>query len=1011
MWDDFKFIEVMYRFNIEGEVKHSRWKRILATDLESWLNDNPNKDAYYQTVQSFRNAEKEHGELHWSPLYFDMDADEGRGQTLEDSLRDTRFLIDLFLRGFEIEPRVWFSGNKGFHIAIPGVVFGARPHKHLTYHWHHLANFLSRKAGVKSTKEGGTFDGSVYSVPRMWRIENSTHQTSGHRKVELSLVEIRTLGVNEIRGIAAEPRVLDRLGYEEEAEEDSELARHYSQAIQEFEKRQLVTLEEIEHAYDFEGVPECIEYLLKNGLAELGTKNQADMALSGYCKDSGMTLEEALNFMDDWSRSIPDSLTHIRNPDARAQQTYRVVRTVFSDVKYHFSCGSIKKCGVEVDCSRCKVRTDEAEPIPLSDFSEAQNYKRRIVVEADAIGKHKNALIVPAVVRGFCKPKPDGKMCQTCAMGDYYNSETEMCERTLKFTSRNPLTIELMGSSNQTLVQRLKRVFGARERCYALRLDITRGNAMIIHLATRISNDFRLEDKVLRLQCYYLGHGLELNRGYRFYGYVWPHPRTMEATFVADKAEPLQSSLAAFKLPKDELAELKVFQCAPGQSVADKIAHIHTAFINTFLFIFGREDLLLAIDMAYHSVRWLNFQRQRIKGWLDVLIIGDTGQAKSDTAEKIMRFYDLGAKAAGESSSRTGLAYSIQIVKGEEAWVAFGLLARANGYLVVVDETHDIDPRDFRHLTEIRSKGVIDVKMVVYGTAKAEVRKIWIANARGGQGKSLGAYGYGVMAIPDVPAFGSLEDIRRFDYAVGLKAGEVDDYMINRDVRELPQIDNPYTDERCKNLILWVWTRTPEQIIISHDTEKIILEAATEMAAEYVPDIPLVESADIRHKLARLSVAFAGRTFSSPDGVKLVVKPEHVEAAVDMLSGLYKSAGLDYWGYSDERARLVLSEDDLIKLRAQFKSKYIDWRKIARWFIMTNDFTKTHLATSLALGKEADGLLGWLMDKRFIQMRGTRYTKTPSGREFFHSLLAKEKEEPAPIPEQPTLINEQEDDF
>jgi hypothetical protein len=43
-------------------------------------------------------------------------------------------------------------------------------------------------------------------------------------------------------------------------------------------------------------------------------------------------------------------------------------------------------------------------------------------------------------------------------------------------------------------------------------------------------------------------------------------------------------------------------------------------------------------------------------------------------------------------------------------------------------------------------------------------------------------------------------------------------------------------------------------------------------------------------------------------------------------------------------------------------------------------------------------------------MRGTRYTKTPSGREFFHSLLAK-KEEPEPTPEQPTLIQEQEDDF
>jgi len=1010
VWEEYKFIEVSYRFRIENDVRHSKWKRILATDLGGWLYDNDSKEAYYSTIQSFNHPEKEHGEPHWTPLYFDMDADEGRGTTLDNALHEARLLVDLFLRGFEVEPRVWFSGNKGFHIVIPGVVFGASPHKYLTYHWHHLADYFTSKVGVKSTKDGGTYDGSVYSVPRMWRIDGTKHPNSGLFKTELSLVEVRTLGAGDIRALSAERRVLPALDDEEEVEENRELARFYSLSIKEFQKRQLARLEDVENPYDFEGIPPCVEYLLENGLAELGTKNQADMALSGYCKDDGMTLEEALGFMEAWSRSIPNSLTHIQNPDARAQQTFRVVRTVYTDVKYHFSCGSIKTCGVEVDCSKCKVQKDKAEAVPLADFSEARNYGKRIAIDADAIGKHKNALIIPVKVRGYCKSNPDSNLCLTCIMGEYYNSETDMCERTIKFTSRNPLTIELLAGSNQTLHNRLRAVFGIKKRCYALKLDIERGNVQIIHLATRISNDFRLEDKVLRLQCYYLGHGLELNRGYRFYGYVWPHPRTLEAMFVADSAEPLQSSLSTFALTEGQLKELKVFQCGSGESVAEKIAHIHTAFINTFLFIFGREELLLTVDMVYHSARWIDFQRQRFKGWLDVLIIGDTGQAKTETTEKLMRYYDLGAKAAGESSSRTGLAYSIQIVKGEEAWVAFGLLARANGYLVAIDETHEINPKDFRHLTEIRSKGIIDVKMVVAGAAKAEVRMIWIANARGGQGKSLGSYGYGVMAIPDVPAFGSLEDIRRFDWAIGLKAGEVDDITINRDVREIPDVDNPYTKERCKNLILWVWTRTPEQIEITHDTEKVILEAATRMAAEYIPDIPLVESADIRLKILRLAVAFAGRTFNSPDGIKLVVEPKHVEAAVNMLNAVYKAPGLDYWGYSDERAKLVISEDQLIKLRASFKRKYVDWAKIARWFILTNEFTKSHLATSLALGKLADELVGWLMDKRFIQMRGTRYTKTPSGREFFHSLSAK-TEEPVPIPEQPTLLPEQEDDF
>ena len=1011
LWGE--YIEATYSFDLKGEIRFASWERILIKDLRRWLDVHQGKLSYYHTVQSFGNPQKSDGESHYAPLFFDLDSDKGRGTTLEDALRDARRVVDMFLEGYDVEPYVWFSGGKGFHITVPGVVFGAVPHKHLTYRYHHLADTLAERAGIKGIREKGTYDDTVYSVPRMWRIPNTKHSGSGLFKIPLTLAEIRTLGIDEIRELARSPRDIV-LEDEEEYITDSTLAGDFEKACQEYEKRQEVHLEKITTPYSFDGVPPCVQYLLDNGLAQLGTKNQADMAMAGFCKDSGMPLEHALGFIEGWAESIPLSLTHVQNPQSRVQKSFRILRIVYADEKYHFSCGSIKKCGVEVDCEKCTSQRDRAIEIPLIDFSQAEHYGKRIAVEADAIGKHRNPLIVPYRVKGYCEHKVGSKMCLTCTMGEYFNAELDMCERTINFTARNPLTVDLITSTTLTARSKIRRMFGVKDKCTAFKMGIERGNVQILHLATRISSDFRLEDKVLRLKCYYMGHGLDLNRGYRFYGYVWPHPRTFEAVFIADRAEPLQSSLATFKLSKEELEELKVFQ--RGElSVIDKVTEIHKAFINSFLYIFGREELLLAIDMVYHSARWINFQRQRIKGWLDVLIIGDTGQGKSETAEKLMKYYDLGARAVGETSSRTGLAYSIQVIKGEEAWVAFGLLARANGYLVVVDETHDIAPNDFRTLTEIRSKGVIDVKMVVYGTAKAEVRVVWIANARGGKGKSLGTYGYGVMAIPDIPAFASLEDIRRFDYAVGLKAGQVSSDEINRDVRELPDVDHPYTAERCKNLVLWVWTRTVEQIVITHDTEKKILKAAA-MAEEYVPDIPLVEAADIRMKIVRLATAFAGRLYNTPDGEKLIVEPEHVDAAITMLNDLYKSPGLDYWGYSDERARLILSEEQLQKLREWFTTTYDSWRKIARWFILTNEFSITHARNSLPMDKrEVDVLIGWLLDKKFIGMAGSRYIKSPSGREFFYSILYEKrveeaKEESLP-PTQQTLLSDVEDDF
>jgi hypothetical protein len=243
------------------------------------------------------------------------------------------------------------------------------------------------------------------------------------------------------------------------------------------------------------------------------------------------------------------------------------------------------------------------------------------------------------------------------------------------------------------------------------------------------------------------------------------------------------------------------------------------------------------------------------------------------------------------------------MVKNEEAWVVFGLLPRCNGHLVVVDEIHGMPSEDFKQFTLVRSLGVVDVKRVAYGTARAETRLISIANAK--TGYSLSSYGYPVQAIAEVPAFSSLEDIRRFDYAVGVRAGDVMDDVINTNVNKLGITEHPYSQDLCRKLIMWIWTRTPDQIIIPEETESFCLEMAKQMSSEYVADIPLVESADQRNKLIRLATAFAGRTFNSPDGINLYITPAHVECAYNMLTRLYQSSGLDYYGFSEDKARLV----------------------------------------------------------------------------------------------------------
>ena len=978
MWEEgYRFVEVNYQFTKGNHISFTKWKRMAVEDLGKWLDENPGKEAYFCTIQRFSNPVRTKDEAHIAPFFVDLDADDPA-----DALRDARLIVDYFLQGHDTEPQVWYSGNRGFHITVPGLVFGAKPDTKLTYHWRHVLDKIVRKLAIK------TADEAVYSLPRMWRIENTRHPKSGNYKIPLNLAELQ-FELEAIRSLAASPRQLDRAADEYELETKDSLVVLYQKAKADYQdKKKLVEyLPDQEYTFDDSAdLPACVKFLMDNGLAELGTKNRADMALAGFFKSAGYPIETATQLMADWAMSIPESLTHIHRPEARAAQSQAVCKIVYSDPKYGFSCGSILSCGMEVDCESCSVKEVEAKEITLSEYSKVENMKVKVSLEADVIGRDSKDYIIPRKVRGWCNFNPDSKVCLGCSMQNYFNAKEMRNERTMVFDAKNDLILELLDTSAVNLKHRIKRIFGVASRCPSFRHEVEWGNATTIFISSRLTN-FRVEDNVSRVKAMYLGHGIHLNQSYRLVGYTHSHPRTQAATFIISDAEPISSSLETFVLDDEAKSALKVFQAARDENPLEKMMKIEASFINTFLFIFGREDLILAADLVFHSARRISFQKQSLKGWLDVLIIGDTRQGKTDTVEKLMQYYDLGTMASGESSSRTGLLYNIQTTQGEDAWVQFGLLCRANGLLVAIDEIHGMPRDDFKAFTLVRSKGLVDVKRYAFGSALAETRLISIANPR--ESMTMDSYGYPVMAIDDLPCFKSKEDISRFDFAVGVKAGDVEDRVINTDVNIIYQESTLYTPELCKDLVLWVWTRKPDDIIISGETEAYVLQAAQDLGAEYVPDIPLVESADLRSKIVRIATAIAGRLYNTPDGERLIVESKHVSSALDVLNRFYKSDSLNYWGYSDDAAKLYISEEDMIVLAADFKLQYpMLWSPISEWMLRTNEFTKTLIKASLGItGETADSLIMFSLNNSLIRTSWRALRKTPQGRKFFYGLL------------------------
>ena len=139
----------------------------------------------------------------WTPvLPIDFDDDDDPANALADARR----FVANFGATYDVPPAalaIAFSGAKGVSIEIPMVLFGG------FVPGVHDAPVLKRLAGM--LLEGyRTADFAIYDTVRLWRVENTVHGKSRLHKIPLTAREVRTLGLDRIKELAAAPRTIAR---------------------------------------------------------------------------------------------------------------------------------------------------------------------------------------------------------------------------------------------------------------------------------------------------------------------------------------------------------------------------------------------------------------------------------------------------------------------------------------------------------------------------------------------------------------------------------------------------------------------------------------------------------------------------------------------------------------------------------------------------------------------------------------------------------------------------------
>lgn len=410
------------------------------------------------------------------------------------------------------------------------------------------------------------------------------------------------------------------------------------------------------------------------------------------------------------------------------------------------------------------------------------------------------------------------------------------------------------------------------------------------------------------------------------------------------------------------------------KKIKEKLDEIYRDIETNVTNIYQRRELHLLYDLAWHSVLQFEFKEQLItRGWVEVLVVGDTRCGKTKTAERMLRHYQAGELGTGENTSLAGLLGGMQQINRHWS-IIWGKYPRNDGRLIIIDECSNLPVESIANFATARSEGVARITKIQTEQTLSRTRAIWISNpriSRDGSSRPLAGYDYGVGSI--IELIGRQADVARFDAACVVANGEVNEDIIFKGPSQSVRLPHKYTSPRCHDLIMWAWSRKPEHVRILPETELEIFVRAKRLASRYHDSIPLIKLEELPEKLARLSTALAARLFSSPDGVKLVVFPEHVQYVSEFLESLYSKPSMGYDQYSKKlfEAESLTDDEEVISRIKGYGIELISG-------LLSYDIIRQNVLEDLtALDRDqVRGLLSFLVRSRCLRPEHAWYRKT-----------------------------------
>lgn len=482
--------------------------------------------------------------------------------------------------------------------------------------------------------------------------------------------------------------------------------------------------------------------------------------------------------------------------------------------------------------------------------------------------------------------------------------------------------------------------------------------------------------QTIEFNAYVIGKRLESGKKYCITYKLVPHPfKGQQLTAIILDATEAADSVTDFHISEENKRLLEQVKNMEG-SVHDKVETL-SEMAKSYIGYDGYNKLIKAIDLSYHTALQFNFNGKTERGTLDTLIVTESRIGKSSTAEALQKLYSLGTfvSLAGGNATIAGIIGGSNKVNGSYQTRA-GLLPMNHRGLVVFEELAKCDKDLVKALTDTRSSSSVKITRVSGDLQlPALVRMITLSNVKSSSKniQPIASYPNGITILVDL--IGAPEDIARYDLM--LVMGETGNREIDPDWRPA----TPFEPEVYKAKIRWVWSRNPDQIVITREVVEYIFKKCNELNNKYDSHIKIFGT-EAWKKVARLATAIAGYVVSTDDTYeKIIVTTECVDEAVDYLVSCYDNNTFKLKEYVDNERRYGDIDDDGIKL---LQDIYNQNPMVLRQLSVLDKTNRMNLTSATGLDNDMyNKLMNRLVQGAFVKFDGYDIVPTERFRKGF----------------------------